>query len=72
MRAIFHLLVLRPEPSFDGLPEEQTEAYMVQAVHFLRLLVHVADSDSELKPRIMELSQQLFGREDPIFLKILD
>ena len=72
MRAVFHLLVLKPEPSLDGLSKEQTREYMVQAVHFLRLLVRGTYSNSESKLRITELLRIMFGRKDPACLEIVD
>ncbi|KAN0080474.1 Heterokaryon incompatibility protein (HET) domain containing protein [Elaphomyces granulatus] len=72
MRAVFHLLVLNPEPSLDGLSEEQAEVYMIQAMHFLRLLIHNTYSASEHKLKITELSLIMFGKKDPACLEMID
>ena len=72
MRAVFHLLVLNPEPSLDGLSKEQAEVYMIKAVAFLRLLVHNTYSASEQKLRITELSLIMFGQKNPACLGMID
>lgn len=74
MKAVFHVLAARHEPCLDisSMSEDQTDAYMIQALMFLRLLTLDRGSVEERSTRLTELAYVMFGRTDGAFLKIRD